>query len=69
METIAEPDRIREDIVQVKVATHDSEMCYATFKGPASFSKGWPGLERSDYPGGVSHKKSWETLPCRPEAA
>nr|ADY59513.1 hypothetical protein Plabr_1904 [Rubinisphaera brasiliensis DSM 5305] len=29
--------------------------------------EGWPGLERSDYPGGVSHKKSWEMLPLRRE--
>jgi len=42
---------------------------FAKSERPISSSKGWPGLERSDYPGGVSHKTSWEMYHYRMNAA
>jgi len=57
------------DIMQVELARFVQITGYANHKWPAWPSKGWPRLERSNYLGGVSHKKLWEMFPFRPDVA
>ncbi len=54
-----------QDVMHVESANASAASGMAISDTPTKFPTGWPGLERSDYPGGVSHKKSCEMLQSR----